>query len=186
MRSLWIGSSLLFAVQFAAQGTQSQPPADPNQAITVTGCLQASTTGSGSSPSSGGAAAAPYLLANATRNTGSEAVAAPQTGVSGASTPSSPGAVATSGTVEVTSYVLHARTHDLASHIGHRIEIIGTASASAPIDADGAPPQQVIPHEPQQGPVSTVASPDATARSAHPSVQHLTVQSLRMLAETCK
>jgi hypothetical protein len=190
MRSLSIALSLLFAVSLAAQGAQSQPAADPSQAITVTGCLQANTTGSGSSPSSGGTAtpgSTPFLLANAARNTtGSEAAAAAPTGASGASTPSAPGAVGTSGTAEVTSYVLHGRTDELASHIGHRIEIVGTASASAPIDVDGAPPQQVIPHEPQHGPVSTVASPDAAGRTAHPSVQHLTVQSARVLAETCK
>ena len=210
MRSLLLGIPLVFAVQVVTIGAQSQsqsaaaPPAAPStEAITVIGCLQATPAGSGSSSPSGAAASGTaasgstaYVLANASANVAQfeAAGAAPgATRASSGSTPNTPGAVGTGGTIEVTSYVLHGRPDELGTHVGHRIEITGRAS-QAPPSADSAapgttasqPPQQVIPHEPHRGPVSTVASPAPSAGTAHPSVQHLSVQSVRMLAETCK
>jgi hypothetical protein len=191
---MWVGIPLVFAVQVATAGAQSQPAeptaAAPGQAITVTGCLQANPAGSGSSSSSGATQAAgstPYLLANASTNAArSEAAGAAPAGATRAASGSTPGAVGTSGAVDVTSYVLHGRTDELGRHLGHRIEITGTPSQAAPSGEPSQPQQQIIPHEPHRGPVDTVASPAPAAGTAHPSVQHLSVQSVRMLAETCK
>lgn len=198
MRSVWLGIPLVFAVQFLAHGAQPQstaaaPPA--SESITVTGCLQANPAASSGAPSNTANAAAaepigsiPYILANANKKDADpvSAAAAPA-GASGAASGRTPNAVGTSGVKEVTSYVLHGRADELAAHVGHRMEITGTASETAQgAVAAGAPEQQVIPHEPQRGPVSTVASPDASERTAHPSVKHLAVQSLKMLDATCK
>jgi hypothetical protein len=198
MRSLLLGISLVFAVQAMTIGAQSQPQpaaeptaAAPSEAITVTGCLQANPTGSASGTAAAGSTA--YVLANASANVArSEAAGAAPAGATRAASGATPGAVGTSGVVEVTSYALHGRPDELGKHLGHRIEITGTASQAAP-SGDSAPgttaaqpPQQVIPHEPHRGPVSTIAAPAPAAGTAHPSVQHLSVQSVRMLAETCK
>ena len=198
MRSLWVGIPLVFTVQLAVHAAQPQSAAptaaSPSQAITVTGCLQASAASSGGAAASPANAAAtlpagstPYVLANASKR------AADADGAAGAPTGASasgraPGPVGTGGTTDVTSYALHGRADELAAHVGHRVEITGTASETAPSAevAAGAPEQQVIPHEPQRGPVGTVASPEASARTAHPSVQHLSVQSVKMLDATCK
>jgi len=206
MRSVLLGIPLIFAVQVMTIEAQSQPPskaeptaAAPIEPITVTGCLQANP-GSGSSSPSGasasGIAAAgstTYVLANASANVARSEAAGAAPGATRAASANTPGAVGTSGTVEVTSYVLHGRPDELGNHLGHRIEITGTASQSAPSgDATvpgttaSQPQEQIIPHEPHRGPVSTVASPAPAAGTAHPSVQHLSVQSVRMLAETCK
>jgi hypothetical protein len=184
---------MVFAVQFLAHGAQAQstaaaPPA--SESITVTGCLQANPAASSGAPSNTANAAAaetigaiPYILANTNKKDADPAAAAP----AGAASGRTPNAVGTSGVTEVTSYVLHGRADELAAHVGHRMEITGTASETAQgAVAAGAPEQQVIPHEPQRGPVSTVASPDASERTAHPSVKHLAVQSLKMLDATCK
>lgn len=199
MRSLLLGIPLVFAVQVATIGAQSQSPpaagptaAAPSEAITVTGCLQANPAESGSS-SAREVGSIPYVLANASTDAArSEASGAAPAGATRPASGNTPGAVGTGGTVEVTSYVLHGRPDELGKHVGHRIEVIGTASQAAP-SGDSAvgttasqPQQQIIPHEPQRGPVSTVASPAPVKGTAHPSVQHLSVQSVRMLGETCK
>ena len=207
MRSLVLGIVLVSAVQVVRVGAQSQPAAEPAAAapgaITVTGCLQANPAASGSSSPSGAAASGnaaasstPYVLANASTNAArSEAAGAAPAGATRAAPGNTPPAVGTSGAVEVTSFVLHGRSDELGKHLGHRIEITGTASKAPPSgDSAGAattapasqPQQQVIPHEPHRGPVETVASPAPAAGTAHPSVQHLLVQSVRMLAATCK
>jgi hypothetical protein len=194
MRSLLLGCFLVSAVQVATIGAQSLPAAKPAAAapIIVTGCLQANQAAS----QSGAAAASstPYVLANASMNAArSEAAGGAPAGATRAASGNTPAAVATSGAVEVTSYVLHGRSDELGKHLGHRIEITGTASQAAPSGAGAAttapasqPQQQVIPHEPHRGPVDTVAAPAQAAGTAHPSVQHLVVQSVRMLAAECK
>jgi hypothetical protein len=197
MRSVWLGIPLIFAVQLVADAQgQSAAAAPPvSESITVTGCLQANPAASTGAPSNTANAAAaepigsiPYILANANKKDADpvSAAAAPA-GANGAASGRAPNPVGTSGVTEVTSYVLHGRADELAAHVGHRMEITGTASETAQgAVAAGAPEQQVIPHEPQRGPVSTVASPDASERTAHPSVKHLAVQSLKMLDATCK
>jgi len=199
MRSLWIAVSIL-ALQVLTHAAQSQPSPKPATStaatlsqVTVTGCLQPATVPTGASPSTG---STPYVLANAaTIKAGSEAAAPSGTpsaaGASGAASGNASGAVATSGTVEVTSYVLHGQADELKKHLGHRVEITGAASEAAPSAAGAGsgsqPQQQVIPHEPHRGPVDTGASPGGTARgTAHPSVQHLSVTSVRMLGATCQ
>ncbi len=206
MRSLVLGIVMVSAVQVVSVGAQSQPAAEPAaaapSAITVIGCLQANPAASGGSSPSGAAASGnaaasstPYVLANTSIDAArSEAAGAAPAGATRAASGNTPGAVGTSGAVEVTSFVLHGRSDELGKHLGHRIEITGTASKAAPSgDSVGAatapesqPQQQVIPHEPHRGPVETVASPAPAAGTAHPSVQHLLVQSVRMLAATCK
>ena len=194
MRSVWLAITLILAVQFIALGAQAQSVATPpaSESITVTGCLQANPAGSTGTPSNTANAAAaepigsiPYILANANKKD-ADPVSAAASAI-GAASGRTPNAIGTSGVTEVTSYVLHGRADELAAHVGHRMEITGTASETAQgAVAAGAPEQQVIPHEPQRGPVSTAASPDASARTAHPSVKHLSVQSLKMLDATCK
>ena len=199
MRSLWVGMPMVFTVQLAAHAVQAPSAAptaaSPSQAITVTGCLQANPAASGGPASSTANAAptaaggsTPYVLANANKRAAdADAAEAPPTGASDAASGRAPSAVGTSGTTDVTSYVLHGRADELAAHVGHRVEITGTASETATgAVAPGAPEQQVIPHEPQRGPVSTVTPPDGAARTAHPSVQHLSVQSVKVLDATCK
>ena len=208
MRSLVLGIVLVSAVQVVRVGAQSQPAAEPAaaapSAITVIGCLQANPAASGGSSPSGAAASGnaaasstPYVLANTSTNVArSEAAGAAPAGATRAAPGNTPPAVGTSGAVEVTSFVLHGRSDELGKHLGHRIEITGTASKAPPSSGDSVgaaatapvsqPPQQVIPHEPHRGPVETVASPAPAAGTAHPSVQHLLVQSVRMLAATCK
>jgi hypothetical protein len=98
------------------------------------------------------------------------------------------GAVGTSGSiVRVSHYILHGRDAELAKHVGQRVEIVGTSSQAAPADSAAAAQAgagtQVIPHEPQRGPISTL--PATSEGTAHPSVQHLSVQSMRTLGATC-
>jgi hypothetical protein len=104
--------------------------------------------------------------------------------------------VGTSGSVvPVSHYILHGRDGELAKYAGQRVEIIGTSSQAAPSGSAASQQTpdtttQVIPHEPQRGPVSTApatGAPDGASapKTAHPSVQHLTVQSVKMLAATC-
>ena len=210
MSHVWMGFGLALSMTVAAQALQSQTqqPANPaasSAAITVTGCVQPSTAvGSGSASGSSAAAnsAPPAHFVLMQPSTTPPASGAPPSsgtptsaaGVSGAS-PSS-GAVGTSGSiVPVSHYILHGRDGELAKYAGQRVEIIGTSSQAAP--SAGAAPErspdattQVIPHEPQRGPVSTAPATAAqagggTPATAHPSVQHLTVQSVRMLAATC-
>ena len=210
MSHVWMGFAFALSMTVAAEALQSQTqqPANPaasSAAITVTGCVQPSTAvGSGSASGSSAAAnSAPpahfVLMQPSTTPLASGAAAAPgtptsATGVSGASASPS-GAVGTSGSiVPVSHYILHGRDGELAKYAGQRVEIIGTSSQAAP--SGGAPERspdattQVIPHEPQRGPVSTAPATGAqagggTPATAHPSVQHLTVQSVRMLAATC-
>jgi hypothetical protein len=87
----------------------------------------------------------------------------------------------------VSHYIVHGRDDELEKHAGQRVEIVGTASVAPPVPA-GAPEAQVIPHEPQRGPVSTVATPGGAAEgaTAHPSVRHLSVQSVKMVAASCQ
>jgi len=213
MSHLWMGFVFALSMTVAAEALQSQTlpqqPANPaasSAAITVTGCVQPSTAvGSGSASGSSAAAnSAPpahfVLMQPSTTPPASGAAPASGTptsaaGVSGASAPPG-GAVGTSGSiVPVSHYILHGRDGELAKYAGQRVEIIGTSSQAAP--SGGAASErspdattQVIPHEPQRGPVSTAPATGApagggTPATAHPSVQHLTVQSVRMLAATC-
>ena len=88
----------------------------------------------------------------------------------------------------VSHYIVHGRDDELAKHASQRVEIVGTASVAPPVPA-GAPDAGGYPrNEPHRGPVSTVATPGGATQSgtAHPSVQHLSVQSVRMVAASCQ
>jgi hypothetical protein len=201
MRLTWIAVSFAFVVEMGAQGapvqpSAQQPPPAPAAAvktgtITVTGCLQSITGGSGAASSG-----SHYRLSTT----------ATTSGVSGS--PAAPGAPARSGpdasgasrgTAEAsgssaapTGYVLHGRADELGKHTGHRVEITGTVSegtapgAVATTGTGAAPSQpetQIIPHEPHRGPVSTGTGGSPSGSAA---VQHLSVQSVRMLAASCQ
>ena len=202
MSHIWMGFALACSIQLAVQASQSQPstqqPANPtlsSATVTVTGCLQPGTgaaTGSPTAPDAPTASPGPahFVLAEPSASDSPAAPAAP-TGSGGAAAPAGP--VGTSGSsVRVSQYILHGRDGELAKHVGQRVEIVGTSSQGSPADTTAAAAAgagtQVIPHEPQRGTISTLpagseATPEATA---HPSVQHLTVQSVRTLAATCK
>lgn len=203
MSHIWTGFALALSIQLALHASQSQPstqqPANPtvsSATVTVTGCLQPGTGAATGSPTAPDAptpspGAAHFVLAQPATTSGasdSPAAAVP-TGSGGVAAPA--GAAGTSGsTVRVSRYILHGRDGELAKHVGQRVEIIGTSSQAPPADTTAAAAAgaatQVIPHEPQRGTISTLPAgrenPEATA---HPSVQHLTVQSVRTLAATC-
>lgn len=194
MSHIWMGFALAFSIQLAVQASQSQPTLS-SATVTVTGCLQPGTgaaTGSPTAPDAPTASPGPahFVLAQPSASDSPAAPAAP-TGSGGAAAPAGP--VGTSGSsVRVSQYILHGRDGELAKHVGQRVEIVGTSSQQSPADttasAAAGAGTQVIPHEPQRGTISTLpagseATPEATA---HPSVQHLTVQSVRTLAATCK
>jgi hypothetical protein len=212
MHRIWMGLGFAISLTAAAEALQAQTspqqPANPaasSAAITVSGCVQPSTAvGSGSAGGSSAAAnSAPpahFVLMQPSTAPPPAQAAAPGTptsaaGVTGAGAAPGAAPVGTSGSiVPVSHYILHGRDGELAKYAGQRVEIIGTSSQAAPAAA-AAPERspdtttQVIPHEPQRGPVSTAPATDAPAAggpaTAHPSVQHLTVQSVRMLAATC-
>jgi hypothetical protein len=198
MRLTWIAVSFAFAVEMGAQGavqsSAQQPPPSPAAAaktgtITVTGCLQSITGGSGAASSG-----SHYRLSTATTTPGASGPSA----ASGAPTPS-PDASGASRTAEAsgssappTGYVLHGRADELGKHTGHRVEITGTVSegpasgAVATAGTSAAPTQpetQVIPHEPHRGPVATGTGGNPSGSAA---AQHLSVQSVRMLATSCQ
>ena len=203
MSHIWMGFALAVSIQLAVQASQSQPstpqPANPtlsSATVTVTGCLQPGTgaaTGSPTAPDAPTSSPGPahFVLVQPSGASDSPAAPAAPTGSGGAAAPAGP--VGTSGsTVRVSQYILHGRDGELAKHVGQRVEIVGTSSQASPAETTAAAAAgagtQVIPHEPQRGTISSLpagseAAPEATA---HPSVQHLTVQSLRTLAGTCK
>jgi hypothetical protein len=205
MSHIWTGLALAVSIQLGVHASQSQPstqqPANStvsSATVTVTGCLQpgtAAATGSPTAPDAPTASPGPahfVLMQPATPATAADSPAASgaPSGRGGVAAP--PAAVGTSGSVvRVSHYILHGRDGELAKHVGQRVEIVGTSSQAAPDDTTAAAAAgagtQVIPHEPQHGAISTLApgsagTPEATA---HPSVQHLTVQSVRTLAATC-
>ena len=215
MRHIWVGFALALSAQLAIHASQSQPSAQqPANAaassgtVTVMGCIQPGTavaTGSPVGPDAPTASPGPahFVLMQPATASASDSQPAPvaPTG-SGGVTPgrsgAAAGAVGTSGSiVRVSHYILHGRDGELAKHVGQRVEIVGTSSQAAPTDGPGAAATapnagtQVIPHEPQHGPVSTVApgsganTPAGPEATAHPSVQHLSVQSVRRLGGTC-
>jgi hypothetical protein len=204
MSHIWVGFSFALSAQLALHASQAQPSnqqqsnAPASTTVTVTGCLQPGTAVATGSPATGPDAptASPgpahFVLMQPTASDASDspvASAAPA-GSGGGAAPA--GAVGTSGSmVRVSHYILHGRDGELAKHVGQRVEIVGTANQAAPADTTAAAAAgagtQVIPHEPQRGTISTLpagraGTPEATA---HPSVQHLTVQSVRTVAATC-
>jgi hypothetical protein len=193
MRLIYAGLSIAVVIHTGINVAQSQPstqatPAGQSAAspaITVTGCLQ-----SGAAGVPGAAAdSAQFVLTKVIARTDAKEPSPKPTGAAGAGTPgAASAAVGTTGSMQpVSQYIVHGRDDELAKHAGQRVEIVGTASVAPPVPA-GAPDTQVIPHEPQRGPVSTVATPGGATQSgtAHPSVQHLSVQSMRMVAAGCQ
>ena len=204
MSHIWVGLALALSAQLVVHASQSQPatqqPANPtvsSATVTVIGCLQPGTAASSGSPTAPDAPTASpgpahfVLMQPATTSGAPDSPAAPAV-ASGGGVAAQAGAVGTSGSiVRVSHYILHGRDGELAKHVGQRVEIVGTSSQAAPADttapAAAGAGTQVIPHEPQRGVISTLpAGSGATAEgTAHPSVQHLLVQSVRMLATTC-
>ena len=193
MSHIWMGLALAVSTQLAVQASQSQPTLS-SATVTVTGCLQPGTgaaTGSPTAPDAPTASPGPahFVLAQPSGASDSPAAPAAPTGSGGAAAPAGP--VGTSGsTVRVSQYILHGRDGELAKHVGQRVEIVGTSSQASPADTTAAAAAgagtQVIPHEPQRGTISTLPAGSGTPEAtAHPSVQHLTVQSVRTLAATC-
>jgi hypothetical protein len=184
MRAVWLAIPVV-AAQIVTHAAQSQPAstqaastaaaAEPSQTVMVSGCVRNDPAGAPSATSVGSTAGAAsstgrFVLVDAAVN------------------------AATTDAAPITSYVIHGRTDELAKHVGHLVEITGTASEEPPAARTdgvataapaGLPEQQVVPHEPHRGPVGTVAAPDEAARSTHSSVRHLTVQSVRTIAASC-
>lgn len=118
--------------------------------VTVTGCLEkapASDSPTGTSGAAGASAAAKFVLNNAS---------------SGAASPS--GAAGTSGST-ASSYKLDGDDAKLTPHVGHKVEITGTAPSSDRAAGAGTP-------------ASPSASPTAGAAM-------LKVESIKMVAASC-
>ena len=205
MNHIWIGFALALSAQLAVHASQAQPSAQQpangavsSPTVTVIGCLQPGTAAAAGSPTAPDAPTATprpahfVLMQPATTNGASDSPAAPvPSGNGGAAAPA--GAAGTSGSiVRVSHYILHGRDGELAKHVGQRVEVVGTSSEAPPADTAAAAAAgagtQVIPHEPQRGTISTLPAGSAGTPegTAHPSVQHLTVQSVRTLAATCR
>jgi hypothetical protein len=102
--------------------TPSSPSSSANK-VTVTGCLEKaspSDSPTGTSGAAGASAAAKFVLNNAS---------------SGSAAPS--GAAGTSG-ASATSYKLDGEDAKLTPHVGHKVEITGTAPASDRASSTGA------------------------------------------------
>ena len=211
MSHIWVGFTLAFSAQLAVHASQAQPAnqqqskAPASATVTVTGCVQPGTAVATGSPTTGPDAptASPgpahFVLMQPSTASGasdSPAGSAARGGSGGGAAPA--GAVGTSGSLtRVSHYILYGRDGELAKHVGQRVEIVGSSSPAAPADTPGAAAAaagagtQVIPHEPQRGAISTLpAGSDAGAAAgaeatAHPSVQHLLVQSVRRVAGSC-
>jgi hypothetical protein len=186
MRLIYTGLSIAVVIHtgvHAAQSIQATPAGQgaASPAIRVTGCLQ-----SGAAGLPGAAAdSAQFVLTKVVTRPAVEDPSPKPPGAAGTPGPAS-AAVGTTGSMQsVSHYIVHGRDDELAKHAGQRVEIVGTANVAPPVPA-GAPDVQVIPHEPQRGPVSTIATPDGESGTAHPSVQHLRVQSVRMVAASCQ
>jgi hypothetical protein len=200
MRLTWIAVSFAFVVEVGAQGVPAQPsaqqpPSAPAAAvktgtITVTGCLQSITGGSGAASSG-----SHYRLSTTAASGGSgpsSAAAQPPSGPDAAGASRGP-AEASGSSAASSGYVLHGRADELGKHAGHRVEITGTVSeGAAPGGAvatagtgtvPSQPDTQIIPHEPHRGPVATGTGGSPSGSAA---VQHLSVQSVRMLAASCQ
>ena len=205
MSHIWVGFALALSAQLAVHASQAQPAnqqqsnAPASTTVTVTGCVQPGTAVATGSPTTGPDAptASPgpahFVLMQPSTASGasdSPAASAAPTGSGGGAAPA--GAVGTSGSMaRVSHYILYGRDGELAKHVGQRVEIVGTSSQAPPADTTAAAAAgagtQVIPHEPQRGTISTLPAGSGGTRegTAHPFVQHLTVQSVRTLAATC-
>jgi hypothetical protein len=148
----------------AQSGTQAERTSENAKEMKVTGCVRdgsaiggasASTSTAGSTSES--AKADSYVLTNATVGSSDTATT---TGTSGSATGSS-----TTGT----SYVLDGHESDLKKHLGHRIEITGTASAKSDAATKG----------------SETPTPTTMSKGDGSTGPHLRVSSIRMIAADC-
>jgi hypothetical protein len=117
----------------APQNPSTQPATSANK-ITVTGCIE-----KGDQPTD-------FVLANASI---------------GAAKPDAPSATGTAGSKM--KYTLVGKSDELTKHMGHRVEVVGTAAPAAP---------------------SSSAAPSAAGAAA--SAQRLQVESVKMIAAECK
>ena len=165
-RSLWMAAAFACATTVAAAQTPSTTATASRSAadatVTVTGCLQDGSATPGNSTTGAG-----YILANAM--TGSSSTTGSTTGSTTAMPPTSTtaGTTGTTGsTARGMSYVLDGHESELKSHVGHRIEVIGTV-------------------EPKSG--ASSATSTSTAGSAARAMEEakLKVSSVRMISADC-
>jgi hypothetical protein len=159
----------------------------------LTGCVQKGADGN-------------FTLSNVQADASSATGAGRPTGTAGAGTPGAAGATpgATPGAAGAgagaganagsTTWNLRGGT-DLATHVGHRVEVTGRSGAAAGASSAGRP-DAATPGATAGAPGATAANPDAAANrpaagaaasgSANMSnARTLEVQSVRMIAQTC-
>jgi hypothetical protein len=158
---------MAFAIGVNAQTPQQQP--DPNQTITVTGCVQQQTDVLKRPPVAGkvGMADEFVLTRSAVK------IGAPGTEASPQAQPTPP--AATAGTAEPGKIyrVTGDKEAELKAHVGHRVEITGKFKHEA--DARR-----------ELGAIGTSGKPPANApEPSDMNTPEITIASFRMLAATC-
>jgi hypothetical protein len=201
------------AASSAGSRSAQQPSISPSAAsadekqrggdMTVTGCIQ-SVDGAGATSGTGGSAnSAQYVLVNATTGSATAPVPAGTTGSTavgaGATETGRNRAAATAGESNTAGasahgsqvgrrYSLVGRPADLASHVGHRVEL-----TVRPAAAEVRP--EPIPHEPQRS-VGVPPDGSSSATGGAPEAgqgsqslaraEQLHVQSVRMISSVCQ
>jgi len=161
--------SMAFAFGVNAQTPQQQP--DPNQTLTVTGCVQPQTDVLKSPPVAGktGMGDEFVLTRSAVKISAPGTEASPQP----KPTPSQP--AGTAGTAEPGKIyrVTGDKEIELKAHVGHRVEITGKFKSEA--DARR-----------ELGAIGTSGKPPANApEPTDTNTPEITITSFRMLAATC-
>lgn len=149
--------------------TPSEQPGRSSEArgertMTLTGCLQQATEGTG------------FILTNVT---------AGAKGTAGTPTPSEPGAPAAAPTAS-TYRLIGTGGQDLSKHVGHKVEVSGaiTGRGAEPKGTAGATPEPGTPPSttpPSTTPPSSAASPMAGGKSE----PRLNVKAIKHVSETC-
>ena len=191
--------SAALAVGVAAQqppagsaGERQQPAGqatDPARTVTISGCLQASTsTGAGAAatpapgaPATPSQASSGFILTNASR-TGTTAEATPTPGAATGSTERNPAGVGTTGMAASTYRLMGGEDKDLQQYVGQKVEVTGTLSGRGMGSGGAAGAGRPSPDEP---PAPGAPAAGATTPAGQPAGPALRVSSVRPTGERC-
>ena len=157
-------AAMLSVTTMAAQTpAPATPPAQSNAAgekVTVTGCVERADQVTPSGTTAGTSVdSLDFVLMKAPENASANSAGS-------ATANTEPGPTGTSGSAGMPLYRLQAETGKLNPHVGHKVEIIGMREAAG-----------------QSAPQTPGA---ANANASGANAPHLRVESVKMLAESCR
>jgi|SRR5262245_2395384 len=159
----FLAASLAAAAQTPPPTTPQTPPSRTSSAdtVTVTGCVQPSSTASSSTSSTATSStasssmSASYILANATMGPSSPGTTTGTTGTTSSTASSSAGK----------TYNLMGSDSDLKKHVGHKVEVTGKLESSS-----------------SESPTATTG---AASRDPNANAPKLQVSSVKMISADC-